>query len=91
MPAISARNLLRSSGVLSDVDVLNVKQLDVGQAVLSFVMNGLRYDDIYQVPEGLMDVLLSVPAGRKVLASLAPDSTEDDNSFPKVLEARIAE
>lgn len=74
------------------VVITNVKQIGSELAVLSFVIDNQRYDDIYNVTNpDVMSVLLEVPTGKKVEAVLVADASVDSDSHPEVVSAYYAE
>ena len=89
MSAKSARKLLAEVGELK-VKVANVKQVSKDLAVVSFLQDDVRYDDMYNVPdEGTMSNLLSAAAGQSVEATVVADGAEDADGHPTVKGARI--
>ncbi len=75
------------------VVITNVKQIEPELAVLSFVIDNQRYDDIYNVTNpDVMSILLEIPAGNKVVeAVLVADASADGDSHPEVVSAYYAE
>lgn len=83
--AKSARKTLTAE---KTVTVANVKQVTEELAVISYVEDNVRYDDLYNVAsKEVMDTLLSTVAGKKVEATIAPDSSEDADGHPECIAA----
>lgn len=81
--AKSARKLLELDPVMT-VTVKAVKQITPGLVFLSFNLNRVRYDDVYNVTPSDMKLLLKALSGKKVKATLSPDDSEDMDGHPSV-------
>lgn len=85
MAARSARRFLTEKKTVS---VSNVEQISEDLAVISFVEENVRLDDLYNVPNPrVMVKLLLRRAGHKVSATLAPDSSNDGDGHPECVAA----
>jgi hypothetical protein len=72
------------------VTVYNFSEVSPELAVISYIENDMRFDDLFNVHDpATMDTLLHVRAGKKVEAVLAPDRTTDKDSHPECLSAKI--
>lgn len=84
----SARTVLTEP---KTIEVLQVRQLAVDLAVVSYMENHQRFDDVYNVPNAaVMATLLLARADHKVTALITPDSSDNDG-HPEVKEATAVE
>jgi len=85
--SISSRTVLTEE---KTVHVENYKQLTADLGVISYTENHKRYDDVYNIPNAeTQDLLGRVQAGVKVMATIAPDDSGDEDGHPQVKSAVI--
>lgn len=91
MAAKSTRLLLENEGIMTDVAVYDVHQVSADLLVVSVLVGGVRYDDIYNVEKDILEVVLQARAGKNVVITIEQDSVADYDQHPSITRAEIVE
>lgn len=85
----SARKFLTEK---KTVRVSNFRQIGADLGVISWMEAEVMYVDLFNIPsEQTVAALNEVDAGKEVFATVAPDSTSDQDGHPECLEASIGQ
>lgn len=88
----SARKFLDTLEGSTEVEVLQFRQTDQVSGVLRFAVDGVEYEDQFNVNSSeTMKTLLEDRSGDKVFVTVGKDDTADKDGHPQILSARIEE